>query len=121
MSIRTERVQGEIQNALARLFQEEFSDLYTGLLTMTGVRISPDLLICKVYISILAAQKPKAEIIESIISATKEIRMSLARRVKLRYTPELKFFLDDTLDEVHRLENLFQQIHKSDEQSDVGN
>jgi ribosome-binding factor A len=118
MSIRTERVQGEIQHILAKLFQNEFSDLYSGLLTVTGVRISADLQICKVYLSILGSQKPKNEILNDITLAAKEIRLSLAKEIHLRHVPELHFYIDDTLDEVHRLEHLFQQIRNNDDGSD---
>lgn len=111
MSIRTERVAGEIKQSLARLFQEEFTELYTGLLTVTHVRISPDLLNCKVYLSLLGSQKPKEYVVEEINTESKRIRMALARKLQLRNTPDLMFYLDDTLDEVERIEDLFKKIH----------
>jgi len=110
MSIRTERVSGEIKQSLAKLFQQELTELYSGLLTITQVRISPDLLSCKVYISILGSQKPKEAILQDIIANTKMVRGALSRDLKLRNTPELLFYLDDTLDEVDRIETLLKKI-----------
>jgi ribosome-binding factor A len=114
MSIRTERVSGEIKQSLAKLFQQDLTELYTGLLTVTSVRISPDLLSCKVYISILGSEKPKTAILEEIKENTKMIRGALSRDLNLRNTPELFFYLDDTLDEVDRIETLFKKIREQD-------
>lgn len=114
MSIRTERVSGEIKQSLAKLFQQELTELYSGLLTITQVRISPDLLSCKVYISILGSQKPKESILDDIKANTKMVRGALSRDLKLRNTPELLFYLDDTLDEVDRIETLLKKIRPQD-------
>jgi ribosome-binding factor A len=110
MSIRTERVSGEIKESLAKLFQQELTELYTGLLTVTGVRISPDLLSCKVYISILGAKTPKEAILQEIRQNTKRVRGALSHDLNLRNTPELLFYLDETLNEVDRIETLLKKI-----------
>jgi ribosome-binding factor A len=114
MSIRTERVSSEIKQSLAKLFQQELTELYTGLLTVTQVRISPDLLSCKVYISILGSQTPKEAILEEIRQNTKRVRGALSHDLKLRNTPELLFYLDNTLDEVDRIETLLKKIHPNE-------
>lgn len=115
MSIRTERVSGEIQQSLATLFQQELTDLYSGLLTITHVRISPDLLSCKVYISILGSQTPKEAILDEIKINTKRVRGALSRALNLRNTPELFFYLDDSLEEVDRIETLLKKIRPNEE------
>ena len=111
MSVRTERVAGEIQQKLAELFQKEFYELYTGLLTVTICRVSPDLSTCKVYISILGSAKPKELIVKDIQLEAPHIRAALARSVRMRHTPELFFYLDDTQDEVERINRLFKQLN----------
>lgn len=111
MSVRTERVAGEIKQALAGLFQTEFSELYTGLLTVTVVRVSPDLHTCKVYISLLGSTKPKEQALKSIQAEAPHIRAALARSLKMRHTPELFFYLDDTQEEVERINRLFKELN----------
>lgn len=113
MSVRTERVAGEIQQKLAGLFQKEFTELYTGLLTVTICRVSPDLHTCKVYISILGSLKPKEKIVKDIQREAPHIRAALARAMRMRHTPELFFYLDDTQDEVERINHLFKQLNDS--------
>ena len=121
MSIRTERVAGEIQKALADIFMREFSHLYEGLLTVTVVRITPDLRHCRVYLSIIArGSTPREQMIHNIEKETPHIRAALARAVRLRFVPELRFFLDDTQDEVDRISYLFQEIHRRERNDDNG-
>lgn len=111
MSVRTERVAGEIKQKLAELFQTEFTELYTGLLTVTICRVSPDLHSCKVYISLLGNVKPKEQIVKEIQAEAPHIRSALAGELRMRHTPELFFYLDDTMDEVDRINRLFKQLN----------
>jgi ribosome-binding factor A len=79
------------------------------------VKVSPDLKYCKVYISVY--DKEMREEALSVINDIKGlIKSELASRVKLRFIPELTFFIDDTLDYVEKMENLFKKIHKDDNQ-----
>lgn len=114
MSIRTERVAGEIQKALADIFQREFSHLYEGILTVTTVRITPDLRHCKVYLSIITrgSENTREMMVRNIERETPHVRAALAKAVRMRYVPELRFYLDDTQDEVDRIEYLFKEIHR---------
>ena len=111
MSVRTERVAGEIKQKLAELFQTEFTELYSGLLTVTICRVSPDLHSCKVYISLLGNTKSKELIVKDIQNAAPRIRSALAGELRMRHTPELFFYLDDTQDEVERINRLFKKLN----------
>jgi ribosome-binding factor A len=112
MSIRTERVAGEIQKALSEIFREEFSHLYEGLLTVTIVRVSPDLRHAKIYLSIISKNDSKELMLQRIRKEAPHIRASLARELRLRHVPELMFYLDDTQEEVEHIERLFQEVHR---------
>ncbi len=114
MSIRTDRVAGEIKQNLATLFQNDFSRLYTGLLTITQVRMSPDLRVAKVYLSFLGQTTPKEIIVKGITAEMPHIRAGLAQMMRLRYTPELHFYLDDTMEEVEKIERLFRKIKENE-------
>ena len=114
MSIRTERVAGEIQKILSNLFQRDFSHLSDGLLTITMVRMSPDLRSGKVYISIIGAKKAHEEILRQIKQEAPRIRSQVGKSLRLRSTPELFYYLDDTQEEVSRMEELFKKIHEQE-------
>ena len=112
MSIRTERVAGEIQKALASLFQRDFSFVHNGLLTVTAVRMSPDLRHCKAYISIITTSVSREDVLRNIDRDTPRIRTAMAKMLRLRFVPELRFYLDDSLDEVDHIERLFKEVRQ---------
>ena len=95
------------QNKISRLLQKELSDIFLAetrkthgiIISVSVVRVSPDLSTAKAYLSIFPPEK-SAEMIENINANTKTIRYELSQRVRyqLRKTPELSFFLDDSLD-----------------------
>jgi ribosome-binding factor A len=84
-----------------------------GFLTITNVKMSPDLKIAKVYISVFEKEKRESSL-EKVRSAAGFIRSELASRIRIKFTPELKFFIDDTLDYVEKIEGLLKEIHKND-------
>lgn len=110
MSIRTERVAGEVQQALAHALQAEYSDLSDGLITVTKVRMSPDLRSGRVYISLLGGTRAPERTLEKIKAETPRLRSAIGRAIRLRYVPELHFYLDDTQAEVARVETILKQI-----------
>jgi len=114
MSIRTERVAGEIQKILSNLFLRDFTHLTDGLLTVTMVRMSPDLRSCRVYLSIIGGKKLHEDILKAIKIEAPHIRSAMGRSLRLRHTPELFFYLDDTQQEVSRIEELFKKIHEQE-------
>lgn len=103
------------QNKIARLLQKELSDIFLGetrkthgiIISVSAVRISPDLSIAKVYLSIFPSEKAQ-EILNSIQNNAKQVRYDLAQRVRmqLRKTPELTFFIDDSLDYIEKIDSL---------------
>jgi ribosome-binding factor A len=110
MSIRTERVAGEVQQALAHALQTDFSDLADGLITVTKVRMSPDLRSGRIYISLLGGTRSPERTLEKIKVETPRLRAAIAKAIRLRYVPELHFYLDDTQAEVARVETILKQI-----------
>lgn len=106
------------QNKIARLIQKELGDIFLlqtkampgVLVSVSIVRISPDLSIAKVYLSIFPSEKAQATI-DSINASAREIRYELAQKVRfqLRKIPELRFYLDDSLDYIDKIDNLLHQ------------
>lgn len=103
------------QNKIARLLQKELSDIFLGetrkthgiLISVSAVRVSPDLSVAKVYLSIFPSEKAQ-ELLSSIQNSAKQVRYELAQRVRmqLRKTPELSFFIDDSLDYIEKIDSL---------------
>lgn len=118
MSIRTEKVASEIKKALAKPISDLATGLNAGLVTLTTVRISPDLKIAKVYISLYAGNIPTAEFIDYLSSRQGYIRHILGTKIRLRYTPELKFFIDDTLDQIEHIQKVLDSAKMSTDDED---
>ena len=103
------------QNKIARLLQKELSDIFLlqtksmpgVLISVSAVRISPDLSVARVYLSIFPSEKAE-EIIKNVNDNMKTIRYELGTRVRhqLRIIPELKFFVDDSLDYIEKIDSL---------------
>lgn len=110
------------QKQIAGLLNEELNDIFRrlglsmldgGMISITSVKITPDLLEARIYLSLFQVKNPK-DTMKKIEDRTWDIKRELAGRVKqqLRRMPELKFFQDDTLDHVFKMEELFKQINK---------
>lgn len=108
------------QKQVGQLVMEEMSDIFQregvniingGMVSISKVSVTPDLLEARVYLSLYKIDKPE-ELMREIASRTGEWRNQLGRRVRhqLRRVPELQFFLDDTLDHVFKMEELFKSI-----------
>jgi ribosome-binding factor A len=105
---RLSKVSRLLQKDLGDIIQREGVTLFRGkIITVTSVRVSPDLGVAKVYISIFPTDK-KEDVLQSVRVHTKQFRYELAQRVKhqLRIIPELSFFLDDSLDYIENIDKL---------------
>jgi ribosome-binding factor A len=101
-----------LQKDLGEIFQRELTHAFNGaFITVTNVRVSPDLGIARVYLSFLAT-KNKALLMETIEEKNKAIRQLLGERVRhqLRIVPHLQFFLDDTAEYADKMDKLFAGI-----------
>lgn len=107
------------QNKVARLLQKELAEIFQSqtrqmrgvLVSVTRVRVSPDLSICTAYLSIFPSEKSK-ELLENITANAKTVRYELGQRVRnqLRIIPELRFFIDDSLDYIDHIDDLLKKI-----------
>lgn len=114
MSHRIDKIENLIKEEISLIFLFKLQNLGSGLITITSVRVSPDLKLAKIYISIFEKER-REEVLEKIRSKTKFIRSELASRITIKFVPELKFFLDDTLDYVGKIEGLIKKIHENDD------
>jgi ribosome-binding factor A len=121
--------EGKRQKQVGGLIQEEINFIFQrlglnmmdgGMVSISSVKITPDLLEARIYLSVFNAADNKA-VLKKVQDRAWDIKKELAASVKnqLRRIPELKFFLDDTLDQVFKMEELFRQI-KTEEDKGTG-
>ncbi|MFZ1979187.1 MAG: 30S ribosome-binding factor RbfA [Bacteroidota bacterium] len=117
MSVRTEKVASLFKEELGNYFQKNFPLERYGLMTVTEVRMSPDLRNAKVFVSIFGDGERKKKSLAQLESHKPEIRSAMGKLIRLRYTPALLFVLDESIDRAMNLEKIFKQIHQErDEQ-----
>ena len=99
-----------LQKELSQIFQEQTRSLHGVMVSVTRVKISPDLSICTAYLSIFPSEKGK-ELLKNITKNEKQIRYKLGTRIRyqLRIVPELRFFVDDSLDYIERIDELLKK------------
>ncbi|EJF11435.1 MULTISPECIES: 30S ribosome-binding factor RbfA [Pontibacter] len=99
-----------IQRELAEIFQREVPHLFGGAyISVSVVRMSPDLGLARVYLSVMNAKDGNEMLLQELRVNTKTIRHLLAQRIKkqVRVIPELVFFLDDTAEYAAKIDKLF--------------
>ena len=106
------------QNRISRLLQKELSSIFQSqtrktngvLVSVTRVRISPDLSICTAYLSIFPSDNAQ-QMLDNIRRNEKSVRYELGQRVRnqLRIIPELRFFIDDSLDYLEHIDQLLKK------------
>ncbi|MEX2601973.1 MAG: 30S ribosome-binding factor RbfA [Balneolaceae bacterium] len=116
MSIRTERLASVIQKDLGEILQRDYQMPGT-FITVTNVRMSPDLTIAKVYLSAFSPKSDPESLFQHIDDHNSEIRHALAGRIRhqVRRIPELHFYVDDSAEYVNKIEKLFNKVDKNRE------
>lgn len=114
-SFRLQKVAHQIKDEISLILLLKVQDHRFGLLTVTNVKVSPDLRQAKIYLSVYDKEL-REEALETVNELKGMIRTELAHKMSLRFVPELVFFIDDTLDYVEKIENLFKKIHEDDKQ-----
>lgn len=114
--------EGKRQKQVAGVIQEEMNGIFLrlglnmmdgGMVSISAVKVTPDLLEARIYLSLFQVADP-AHVLKRIEERKGEIKRELGQKVKqqLRRMPELKFYRDDTLDHVFRMEELFKKINE---------
>lgn len=114
--------EGKRQRQVAGVIMEELNDIFRrlnlnmidgGMVSISSVKVTPDLLEARIYISLFQAKDAKA-VLKKIEDKAWEIKKELAERIKhqLRRIPVMQFYLDDTLDHVFKMEELFKKINE---------
>lgn len=116
-STRQAKIARLLQKELSEIFRQQTAAMRGPLVSVSAVRVSPDLSVAKAYLSIFPSGKAK-EIIDNINKNAQTIRYELAQKVRyqLRRTPELSFFIDDSLDYIDNIDHLLgKDAHPADQ------
>lgn len=110
---RTDRLNSNLKEVISEVIKRDVRNPHvTELVTVTRVQISKDLRHAKVFISVIGDEQAKIETIDALNSAAGFIAVNSSQKVVMRYFPELKFKLDDSVDKHMRIEELLNDISK---------
>lgn len=108
---RTERVADQIRSELATLLAREVHDPGIGFVTLTRVHVSPDLQQARVMYTSLGDEKVRAATAKALDRATPFLRRQIGQRLRLKRTPELRFFYDEAIAGQDRIEQILNELH----------
>ncbi len=119
MSIRSERVASVIKQELGSIISRNLNgNGEYGFATVTEARITPDLRLARVFVSILGPAEKIEKTLRYIQNQKGHYRSLMGKALHLKFTPELEFHHDTSLDNAMHIEELIRQIHKDDKKSD---
>jgi ribosome-binding factor A len=108
---RSERLGELILAEISDLTARDIKDPRVGFVTFTRVEMSDDLRYAKVFVSSLGSEQEKARTLQGLASATGYIRRHLGRVLHLRYTPDITFLIDESLEHGAKIAQLLRQLH----------
>jgi ribosome-binding factor A len=114
MTRRTDRVAEALQALVAELLLREIKDPRIGLVTVTGVKVSPDLRHARVFFSCLGDETQRAQSLRGLNSASGFVRSQVARKLNLRVAPEIAFEFDPSLEQAERVSRLLKDAPPRD-------
>ena len=120
MSRRTSRVEEASREVLAEVLAREVKDPRVGFVTVTGVRVSPDLRHARVMVSVMGEEDDVARSMAGLESAKGYMRSALGKHLRLKYLPEIEFVLDHETDEAMHLEGLMREVAEELEEGGDG-
>ena len=107
---RPERVGDQIRKELSELVARELQDPGIGFITITRVKMTPDLQNARIYYTLIGDDKARKDTARALGRATPFLRRQIARRVKLKHVPELAFFYDESIERQDRIEKIILDI-----------
>ncbi len=111
---RVGRIAEEIKREISQMIRDEIKDpRVTGLISVTQVEVTNDLSIAKIYISLLGDEEKRKNCLQGLEKATGYIRSELAKRLKLRYTPELVFKMDESIAYGAKISKILAEVNKT--------
>jgi ribosome-binding factor A len=111
VSTRTDRMADLIRDEISRLLLRDIHDPRIGFVTLTGVSVSPDLRVVRVFVSVLGDEEAREASLKALNGAAGYVQRALFRNLRLRYSPAVSFHIDDSIERGERIERALRQIH----------
>ena len=112
---RTRKVGIAIQKEFSEILQREVKDPRIGLVTVTRVKVTPDLRIANIYISIYGSAEERERTLQGLESAKGYIRSLFAKRLHIKFIPEIRFFHDKSTEEGIRISEVMSKLKDKDD------
>ena len=116
---RPERVGEQIRQELSQILSQQVHDPGIGLLTISRVKVTPDLQLARVLYTVLGDEKQKKETQKALERAIPFMRRQIASRMRLRRVPELQFFYDQAIEHQDRIEQILIELKREREANPV--
>ena len=116
---RPERIGEELRQELSQLLLTDVRDPGIGLITLTRVKVSPDLQVARAYYTLMGDAKAKAETKKALERAIPFLRRQIAARVRLRRVPELFFQFDESVERQDRIEKILLDLKREREERGI--
>lgn len=115
-SHRANRVAEEIKREVTQMIRDEIKDPRIGFVTVTGVEVTPDIRYAKIFISIYGNDEIKEQSLNALEKAKGFVRSELGKRMSLRYTPELSFRFDTSIEYGAKIMKLLEEVNEPGKQ-----
>jgi ribosome-binding factor A len=120
MSRRLSRVEEACKEVLSEVIQREVKDPRVGFVTITAVKVSPDLRHAKVFVSVMGSDEEVARSLAGLQSSKGYMRSALGKHLRLKYLPEIEFVHEDVSTEALRLSEIMKKVASEMEESSDG-
>jgi ribosome-binding factor A len=110
--LRSKRLGHQIKRELSNILLSEFRTRQPAMITITEVRMTPDLRQARIYYSVMGSRDDKTRAGKFLEKIKGHLRSQIATRITMRFHPHLEFRLDETLDYAQRIEDLIDETHR---------
>lgn len=117
-SIRSKKIAGLVQREVSDIILHKLHDRHVGFVTVTNVSMSKDQRYAKIYISVMGEEKTRNETIKTLNHAAGYVQYEFSQRVKLRYIPQMRFYLDNSWMKRNHIEEVLHRLHETGEMGD---
>ena len=111
-SRRPQRIALQIQHEVSYMISRDLKDRRIGFVTVTGVRMSPDLRHAKIFISLMGSESEQKESLQTLNHAAGWIRRQLGQRIRMKFLPDIVFLKDTSQEYGERIDTLIGEIHE---------
>lgn len=117
---RVQKVEKEVHATIAQYLISGFKNPFSGIVTVSRIRMTSDLKSAKVYVSVIGNDdaEDKEDVVETLNQRAFEVQTYISKTLKMRFCPKLKFFVDDTVDAIIKIEKLIDEVSKNKKEED---